>query len=67
MFVDFNIDIANAPCEETGAQGTLVQRDRDGIIPALLARRYDAIIASTSITEDGTGASSGPLGTFSAR
>jgi arginine/ornithine transport system substrate-binding protein len=48
----FDIDIANALCADLKAQCTLVQQEFDGMIPALQARKFDAVIASMSITEE---------------
>ena len=48
----FDIDIANALCEQMKAQCTLVQQEFDGMIPSLQAKKLDAIVASMSITDE---------------
>ncbi|MCO6052151.1 ABC transporter substrate-binding protein [Mesorhizobium sp. RP14(2022)] len=48
----FDIDMAKALCEEMKAQCTLVTQDWDGMIPGLQAGKFDAVIASMSITPE---------------
>ena len=48
----FDIDIANALCAELKATCLMVQQEFDAMIPGLLSRKIDAVIASMTITDE---------------
>ncbi len=48
----FEVDLANAVCKEINAKCQFIVQSWDGIIPGLLARKYDAIMSSMSITPE---------------
>ncbi len=48
----FDVEIAKALCAKIKANCTFVKQDWDGIIPALNKRKFDAIVASMSITDE---------------
>ncbi|MBL8388095.1 MAG: transporter substrate-binding domain-containing protein, partial [Hydrogenophaga sp.] len=48
----FDVDVAKALCDELKSKCVFVEQAWDGMIPGLLAKKYDAIISSMSITEE---------------
>ncbi|OAU95868.1 transporter substrate-binding domain-containing protein [Moraxella catarrhalis] len=50
--VGFDVDVMNALCAEMNADCQIIAQDWDGLIPSLLAGKYDAIIAGMSITPE---------------
>lgn len=47
-----DVDIGNAVCAELQLKCVWVRQEWDGMIPALISRKFDAILASMSITEE---------------
>ena len=48
----FDVDVTNAACAKAGLNCEWVRQDWDGLIPGLLAGKFDAISASMSITDE---------------
>jgi polar amino acid transport system substrate-binding protein len=48
----FEVDLSNLLCERMQARCEFVVQDWDGIIPALVVGKYDAIVAAMSITAE---------------
>ncbi len=48
----FDVDIASAICEQIKRKCVFVEQVWDSMIPGLMAKKYDAIISSMSITEE---------------
>ena len=50
--VGFEVELANELCAIMKHECTIVEQDWDGMIPALLMRKFDAIMAGMSITDE---------------
>ena len=50
--IGFEVELAYTLCRYIGQQCTIVEQDWDGMIPALVSRKFDAIMAGMSITDE---------------
>ena len=50
--IGFEVELAHSLCRYIGRQCEVVEQDWDGMIPALQMRKFDAIMAGMSITDE---------------
>ncbi len=50
--IGFEVELAYSLCRYMGKQCVIVEQDWDGMIPALIMRKFDAIMAGMSITAE---------------
>ena len=50
--IGFEVELANVLCKNMGHNCTIVEQDWDGMIPALQGKKFDAIMAGMSITDE---------------
>jgi octopine/nopaline transport system substrate-binding protein len=50
--IGFEVELANVLCKHMGHNCTIVEQDWDGMIPALQVKKFDAIMAGMSITDE---------------
>ena len=50
--IGFEVELANELCKIMNHNCTIVEQDWDGMIPALVSRKFDAIMAGMSITDE---------------
>ena len=50
--IGFEVELAEVLCKNMGHDCTIVEQDWDGMIPALQGKKFDAIMAGMSITDE---------------
>ena len=50
--IGFEVELAGVLCENMGHDCTIVEQDWDGMIPSLQGKKFDAIMAGMSITDE---------------
>jgi polar amino acid transport system substrate-binding protein len=52
QIIGYDVDIANKFCEKLGVKAKLVDTEWNGILPALLAKKFDTILSGMTITKE---------------